>query len=73
MHTLSILVYDVVWVLSKSHSVIAHKLINATKRKMDEKELIVPRDSEPLADSVDRNMLETDFADADNDMLQHIK
>jgi len=73
IHTLSILVYDIVRVLSKSYSVIAHELLNDVKRKVEEKELIVPRDSEPLTDAVDGNMLETDLTDADNHVLQHIK
>ena len=38
---------------------------------MDEKELIVPRDIEPLADDVDGNMLEIDLADADNDDVEY--
>ena len=53
VHTLSILVYDVVRVLSKSHSAIAHELLNAVKRKVYKKELIIPRDSEPLTDAAD--------------------
>jgi len=73
MHTLSILVYDGIWVLSKLHSDIVHELLNAVKRKVDEKELIVPQDSEPLTGSVDVNMLEKDLTNVNNDVLQHIK
>ena len=41
------------------------------KRKVDEKKLIVPRDSNPLTDTVDVNMLETDLTDADNDDVEY--
>jgi len=71
MHTLFILLYDVVRVLSKSHSAIAHELLNDVKRKVDKKELIVPRDSEPSTDAVYWNVLETDLTEPDNDPVEY--
>jgi len=52
----SILIYDVLRVLLKSHSAIAHELLDDVKRKVGEKELIVLRDSEPLIYAVDGNI-----------------
>ena len=71
IHTLSIIVYDDVRILSKSHSTIAYELLNGVKRKVEEKDLIAPRDSDPLTDAVDENMLEKDLTDADNDAVEY--